>query len=211
MLVKFKTDITHEGVLLAKAGSTGFVKRLVGSTKYHVAFDTPLNASYSEAVVSMNQVEVIEGGLKHLVNRVIRLEDIDIGSYELFKQQCDEIKGVIDPVSAVQYAIQAATIAAYLSTYKSMLKYTEEKQDAELKKIYSIAISQASGSSQDKREAIAKQDPNYLQKLEELASIKAAQIYINSAYDYAINMYYLFKEVYSGEKRALMSTDPRDQ
>ena len=159
----------------------------------------------------MNQVEVVEGGLKHLVNKIIKLDDIDIGSYELYKKQCEELKGVIDPISAIQYAIQGATIATYLSTYKAMLKYTEEKLDSEVKRAYAIAISQASGSSQDKRESVAKQDPNYLAKLDELSSIKAAQIYVNNAYDYAINMYYLFKEIYTNEKRGLVSTDLRDQ
>lgn len=208
MLVKFKQDIVSNGAVCANTGSTGIVSRLIGSTKLQVKLDEPLNPKVTELIVPMDSAEIIEGGVRNLVLNKISVTDINLDNYELFKRECDELKGYVDPFSALQYSIQGANIAAYISKYRALLAYTEENLEREVKFNYSKALSVAAGSSQDKRESAARQDVTYQQKLTDLADIKAAKLYVNAAYDYAMNMYYLFKDVYNAEKRSIGSNDP---
>jgi len=209
MIVRMKRDIVDGGVTYAKAGDTGIVVRLVGGTKMHVKFDNPLAAP--EAVLSAENVEAVEGGVKNFVSRRISVDDIDLANYELFKQECDEIKSYVTPFEAMQLSAQASQIGAYISKYKALLYYTSTTLDKEVKHAYAVAMSAAQGSSQDKREAVARQDPSYQAKLDDLAAIRAAQIYIDDAYEFTKNMHFLYKEVYSGEIRTQQSTDPADR
>jgi len=201
MIVKVKHDIVSDGELLAKTGDSGIVIRLIGSTKYHVKFDAPLG-SKTEAILSIASCDVAEGGIKNLVSRIVSVDEIDMSNFELFKQECDEIKGFVDPVAAMMFSIQGAAISAYIARYKALLKYTGEKLESEVKKNYGVALNKALGTSADKRDAEARQDVTYQQKIDELASIRAASEIVNAAYDYCQNMYFLFKSVYEGERRS---------
>jgi len=202
MIVKLKHDIVDGTELLARAGDAGIVVRLIGSTKYHVKFDQPLSATKPEAILAMASVDVVDGGVKNLVSRIVSVDEIDLSNFELFKQECDEIKGFVDPVAAMMFSIQGAAISAYISRYKALLRYTGEKLESEVKKVYGSALSKALGTSADKRDAEARQDTTYQQKIDELASIRAAGEIVNAAYDYCQNMYFLFKSVYEGERRS---------
>lgn len=211
MIVKFIQNVVdNTGRVLAMSGTTGTVLRLIGSTKYHVKFDTPVTAD-SECVVPMQAVEVMSGGLRGLVSRVITTDEIDLSNYEWFKSQCDESKGSMNYVEALQMAKQAATIATYIAGYKALLNYTEASQDKDVKTAFSKGRQSSMGSSQDKREDEARQTLDYQDAILKLAQTRSAQEIVNVAYDYCINMYYLFREVYKGEKSTLMSTDPHDR
>lgn len=211
MQVIFKQDVTVSGTVCAKAGTVGIVRKLIGSSKLQVKFEQPLVPNIQEAIVMVDVVEVVGGGIRNLVLRRINVDDIDLANYELFKAECDEVKGYVDPIAAMEYSIQAANIGAGLSSYRALIDYNETELDREVKHAYAMALSSAEGSSQDKREAQAKQDTTYQTKLKELAEIRSAKLLVSTAYDYALNMYYLFKEVYRGERNSTTSSDPNDR
>jgi len=204
MDVRFKESISIDGVLVAVLGDTAHVTSIIQNT-YHLTLSAPHSEKYPAIVCDGRFLEVIKtpttqhAGPGFIIKKV-GIEDIDLTAFTALKEDCGALDGV-NAIDAVSKALAAAAVLGKLMEYKSLLSFTVTEQERETKLHYARVLSETKESSQDKREAKAKQDDKYQELLTKLAQLKAFEGYINDAYNYADRMHYFFREVYKGELR----------
>lgn len=140
-----------------------------------------------------------------IIIKQIDQTDIDLSDYEQFIAKSREPQN-LHFINALNMAIESITLSDKLAKYKTLLEYTLSELEADTKIAYSVAFLNASNinhtaTSDLKREAVAKQDATYRQKLEELAKIKALLSYITNCYENVNKLHYVFKAIYMAETK----------
>lgn len=231
MKVQFNQNVTlPSGELVANQMDMATVLRDDG-VSFLVHIDSPINSKYPEllvpkAIVWTQDIKsevamsidknvrdttgptppkpVEENKLGFRV-RTIGLKDIDLSAYQEFRNECKSLDGVTVPI-AITKALDAANIAGDLMEYRALLLYTATELERQTKLKYSLAVGKAEGSSQDKREALAKQDTGYQDLLIQTAEVSALKQLVDDAYEHANKLHYFFKVVYQGESRVPVDT-----
>ena len=138
-----------------------------------------------------------------LIIKRINVSEIDLTEYENFAAKC---KGQINigAQNSLNLAIEAANVAAKLAEYKTLLSFTSAELEREAKLLYSKAFMNASkiepsATSDVKREAIARQDTTYIEKVTERSKINAMLDYVTECLDHVTKLHYIFKAAYLTE------------
>lgn len=227
MRVQFNQNVTlPSGDLVANQMDTGTVVGTDAGGQLFVRLDSPVNPKFTDLLVPPAMVwdETVKPDLAMSIDKNVRdtvapkapkpveenklgfrvrtigLKDIDLSAYQEFRDECKSLDGVTVPI-AITKALDAANIAGDLMEYRALLLYTSTELERQTKLKYSTAVGKAEGSSQDKREALAKQDPDYQALLMQTAEVCALKQLVDDAYEHANKLHYFFKVVYQGESR----------
>ena len=229
MNVQFNQDVKlSTGELVAKLMDVGSVIA-EDNDVLQIRLERPINPAYPILSVPKSMVWMpeqkseiamsIDNNVYHQLNnksvvdepnlgfrvRSVGIKDIDLRDYLTFRTECSSLDGVTVPI-AITKALDAANIAGKLMEYRALLLYTSTELERQTKLKYSLAVGKAEGSSQDKREALAKQDPEYQALLMKAAEIGALKQLVDDAFEHANKLHYFFKVIYQGESRVPMDT-----
>ena len=212
MRVRFLKDIeTVNKVLVAKYGQKGTQTGVQNHPElgvfYKIKLDEVIAPGYEEVMAHIDSVAEIPEEAPAVPARTkffvkpIDGDAIDLTEYTNFVESCKELGSGINAYTAAELALTATIVGSRLMEYKALAEYSASEKEREAKLRFAQLVNEASGGSQDKREAGAKIDDRYQELLTTAAKLKALCMYVNDAFEYTNKMYYLFKAIYQGEAR----------